>query len=505
MAGPSLLKRLAGQSGIYALGNAAIKAGGLLLLLLYLDPALLAQAEYGRLVLLETAASLLTVMAGLGLAQGLLKYATDPDFADERGTLAFTTLVATVALAAAMWAAVGLLAPSLAGAILDDPTRAGLIRWMGAYAALKIVASVPYMTLRIDERAGWFVAGLVVEFGLLVGGVYYFLVVEGGGLEGVVRGYVLSAGAAAILLSAGLLVRAPWRFQRRFVRHLVAFGAPLVFANLANVFLNTGDRFVIDAFRGAEEVAVYGLAQKFGSLVYMLFVQSFSMAFAVLGLKALGNPGSREAGNLHRRAFRHFAVLAGWGALGVSVLALDVTVLLSSNPAYQDAEPLILPIALGFVAYGLYYIAMNVLYAAKQTGRIAGYVVGTAVLNLALNLALVPFLGAMGAALATLLSYAGLAAVTAWRARQLVEVAFPWWALGSVVLIVAGLWALAQPSYAWDVPQRIAWRLGLVALYPALVLAAGVYTRSEVRAVVGQLRGFGRGREHGPEHEAPPR
>lgn len=499
-----LLRRLAGQSGIYALGNAAIKAGGLILLLLYLDPALLAQAEYGRLILLETAASLLIVMAGLGLAQGLLKYATDPDFAAERGALAFTTLVATALLAVAMWAVVALLAPLLADFILDEPARAGLIRWMGAYAALKIVASVPYMALRVEERAGWFVAGLVVEFGLLVGGVYYFLVVEGQGLEGVVRGYVLSAGATALLLSAGLLVRTPWRFQSRFVRHLVVFGAPLVFANLANVFLNTGDRFVLDAFRGAEEVAVYGLAQKFGSLVYMLFVQSFSMAFAVLGLKALGDPGSREAGTLHRRTFRHFAVLAGWGALGVSVLALDVTVLISPNPAYQDAEPLILPVALGFVAYGIYYIAMNVLYAAKQTGRIAGYVVGTAVLNLGLNLALVPFLGAMGAALATLFSYGGLAAVTAWRARQLVRIAFPWWALASVVLIVGGLWALAQPSQPWDVPQRLAWRIGLVALYPALVLAAGVYTRAEWQTVWASARASLRRREHAPEHGEPP-
>lgn len=502
MASPIL--RLAHQSGIYTLGNLAIKAGGLVLLLFYLDPALLDQAEYGRLVLLETGASLLSVGAGLGLAQGLLKYATDPDFAAERGALAFTTLLATALLAVLAWAGVAAAAPSLAELVLDDPGRAGLIRWMGAYAALKVVMAVPYMALRVEERAGWFVVGLVVEFGLLVGGVYYFLVVEGQGLEGVVRGYVLSAGAAAFVLGGAMLARTPWRFRTALVRRLVAFGAPLVFASLAGILLNTGDRFVLDAFRGAEDVAVYGLAQKFGSLVNMLFVQSFSMAFAVIGLKALGDSGGREAGNLHRRAFRHFAVLAGWGALGVSVLALDATVLISPNPAYQDAEPLILPIALGFVAYGLYYIVMNVLYAAKQTGRIAGYVMGAALFNLGLNLALVPTLGAMGAALATLGSYAGLAAVTAWRAREHVRIAFPWGALASVVLVVVGLWALAQPSQPWGVPQRIAWRLGLVALYPALVLAAGVYTLGELRELGAWVRAAGR-REHAAEQGPLPR
>ena len=159
---PGPLARLAGQSGIYALGNAALKAGGLLLLLLYLDPELLAQAEYGRLILLETTASLAIVAAGLGLSQGLLKYATDPDHAADRGPLAFTTLVTTAGLAVLLALAVAALAPPLAGWLLDDADRAGLVRLMGVYAALKVIASVPYMALRMEERAGWFVVGLVV-------------------------------------------------------------------------------------------------------------------------------------------------------------------------------------------------------------------------------------------------------------------------------------------------------------------------------------------------------
>ena len=495
---PNLLARLAGQSGIYAFGNAVLKAGGLLLLLLYLDPALLAQAEYGRLILLETAANIAIVMVGLGMAQGLLKYATDPEHAEDRSTLTFTTFATTAGLAGLFTLAVVVSAPRLAVWILNDAARAPAVRLMGVYAALKVLSAVPYMVLRIEERAGWFVTALVVEFTFLLGGVYYFLATRGLGLEGVLLGYVLSAGAVAALLSMGVLVRTRWAFQSRYARPLLAFGLPLVFANLAGVLLNTGDRFVVNALQGAEEVAVYGLAQKFGGLVYMLFVQSFSMAFAVLGLKALEET-SGEVGNLHRRTFRHFAVLAGWGALGVSILALDTTLLISPNPAYRDAEPLILPISLGFVGYGIYYIAMNVLYAAKQTRRIAGNVIGVALLNLLLNLALVPPLGNMGAALATLISYVALAALTMWQARHVVQIAFPWYALASVTLLVVGLWMLAQPSVDWAVGYRLSWRLGLVALYPALVIGSEIYTHEEWRAIWKTMVRFVRYREHTAE------
>ncbi len=295
----------------------------------------------------------------------MLKYATDPAFADDRDALGFTTLLVTAGLAAALWAVVALLAAPLAGVLLDDMARAPLVRLAGAYAALKVVATVPYMAMRVEERAGWYVLGLVVEFAVLVGGVYYFLAVERMGLDGVLVGYVLSAAAAAVLLSAGLLARSRWQFRRGLVAPLFRFGVPLTFASLATVLLNTGDRFLLDGFVGAEAVAVYGLAQKFGGLVNMLFVQSFSMAFAVLGLKALGSlsDDGGEVGNLHRRTFRHYAVLTGWGVLGVSLLAFDVTELVSPNPAYLDADPLVLPIALGFMAYGVYIIMMNVLYA----------------------------------------------------------------------------------------------------------------------------------------------
>ena len=94
---------------------------------------------------------------------------------------------------------------------------APLVRLAGAYAALKVVATVPYMAMRVEERAGWYVLGLVVEFAVLVGGVYYFLAVERMGLDGVLVGYVLSAAAAAVLLSAGLLVRSRWQFRRGLV------------------------------------------------------------------------------------------------------------------------------------------------------------------------------------------------------------------------------------------------------------------------------------------------
>src|SRR5690606_8327744 len=226
-------------------------------------------------------------------------------------------------------------------------------------------------------------------------------------------------------------------------------------------------------------------------------VQSFQLAFTVIGLKALAAaPGGGGAAPLHRSVFRHFAVWTAWAALGLALPTPDGTRLLTDEPGYAGVEPLVLLIALGFLMNGLYFIAVNVLYAGGRTRTVAWSVAAAAALNAGLNLALIPPFGLVGAALATFLAYGALALWTAHVAERDIRAHYPWHVLASALLIVGGLWALAQVSLGWGVAARLAWRAALLALYPALVVAAGLYRPAEVRHYLGALRGLLR-REHG--------
>lgn len=477
--------RLAWQSAVYSLGNLGLKVAGLLLLPLYLDPARLSQADYGYLGLLETAAQLAIAVAGLGVASGLMRYTAGPSGGASREDFLGTAFLTTAAAAAVALLAVLALATPLAELLLQDAARADVIRWAGAYVALKVVGAVPYMVMRVRERAGLFLAALLAEVTILVGGVFVALAVLDAGLAGVMAAFAISAGAAAVPLSIGVLARMPVRWRADAARKLLRFGAPLTLAALAGILLNAGDRFVLQGLAGPEVLAVYVLAAKFGGIVNMLFVQSFNMAFSVLGLKAIGASGDTD---FHRRVVRHFIVLAGWGVLGVALLARDVTDALSPNPAYLDAEHLILPIAYGFLLYGIYFLVMNVLYAANRTRQVAGLVMVAAVFNLAINFALIPILGAMGAALATVAAYGLLAFASVWQARRAMPVRLPWAVLAAATFLLLGLWALAQPTATWDTGARLAARGGILLAYPALVVAIGLYARDEVAAVVQAVR-----------------
>ena len=212
------------------------------------------------------------------------------------------------------------------------------------------------------------------------------------------------------------------------------------------------------------------------------------MAFTVIGLKAITSNSSGM--HVHRRTFRHYVVLTGWGVLGVSLLVRDVTEVLSPNPAFLAAESLVLPIALGFMAYGVYFIGMNVLYADGRTSAIAGGVALAATLNIVLNLLTIPRWGPMGAALATLVAYVALASGTMIRAHRLTPVKYRWDAVAAVLCLLLGLWALGQLSGGWGTAVRLPYRLALIGCYPALVIGAGLYSREESRELIHRIASF---------------
>jgi O-antigen/teichoic acid export membrane protein len=384
----------------------------------------------------------------------------------------------------------------LAGLMLDDPAQAGLVHLMALYVVSKVVGGVPLMVLRVQERAGWYIVAIIAEVVVVIGAAYVLMVTQGLGLTGLMGAYTLAAGVSAVVLVGVMLIRLPWRFERRLVRTLIRFGGPLVMASLAGWFLNAGDRYLLKWLADAAAVGLYEWAARLAGTLNMLFVQSFNLAFSVIGLKALGE-GDHD-GRMHRRTLRHYVVWTGWAALGLSLLAYDLTLLLPADRAYLQADTLVLLLALGFMNYGVYQVIINVVYAAGHTKAISLNVMGAAVLNAVLNLALIPSWGAFGAALATFIAYLVLGVGAAYFARQGVSVRFPWGVYLVVLGLVGALYTAGQPSLGWPTAARLGMRAALIGAYPLLIVGTGLYTREDLR-FLGALvrRGKRRGRGSG--------
>ncbi len=487
-----MLGRLFRQSSVYTLASVVGKLSGVVVTLYYVNPAYLSKADFGTFDYLLSVVMLALLVAGAGLPLGILRFATAEGVSDrDRAAVPMTALAIALAVSGTVAALVWAAAPEIATWLLEDVGRAGLIRTLALYVACKTVADVAYQELRRRERPGLYVAMTAAEMILQTAFVVWFLVGLRLGLAGILWGYLAAAAILATVSTAVLVARVERRVSLALVRPMVAFGLPLVVSGLAARFLYAGDRLVILHVLSPDANAVYAWAARFGGLVGAFLVQGFQSAFTVLGLKALdGTSGGGGAPALHRRAFRHFSVVAGFATLGLALAVDDISRAVTPDPSYAAVSGLVALIAGGFAWYGLYVVTVTVLFSAGRTRAVAGVALAAAGLNLALNLALVPRIGIAGSAFGTFVAYVVLAGWTGAQAERIARAHYPWRVPVRLTLLVAALWVVAQPTDAWALGPRVAARAGLLALYLPALAALGVYGRADLDAGRAIVRGL---------------
>ena len=103
-----------------------------------------------------------------------------------------------------------------------------------------------------------------------------------------------------------------------------------------------------------------------------------------------------------------------------------------------------------------------------------------AAVNILANLVLIPPYGMMGAAAATLVAYVVMFLGMTVRAQQVFQVPYQWRRVALVVAAAVGLTVLGKTLH---VP--LAGALGLVAVYPLILLPLGFYLPVELRRLRG--------------------
>jgi O-antigen/teichoic acid export membrane protein len=151
------------------------------------------------------------------------------------------------------------------------------------------------------------------------------------------------------------------------------------------------------------------------------------------------------------------------------------------TPKFARAAEAVPLLAFATAAYSGYSVLAIGIGRARQTQYnwiVAGI---AAVVNVALNVVLIPPFGMMGAAVATLVAYLALFVAMWLNSRRVYPVAYQWRRVLTVAAAAAGLTALA---WAVDAPLPVA--ILLVLAYPLLLAALGFYLPAE-RARIRRL------------------
>jgi O-antigen/teichoic acid export membrane protein len=470
------------HAAVYGLASMLTQAAGFVLLPLY--TRYLTPSDYGILEVLgriaETAATLL--LFG-GFRQALLTFYQQA--ADERERRRIVSAAFFLAAGACLGgiALTLVLVHPLHGLFLTQVSHRELLLMLAVFGILlEPFTMLPLALLQSRMQSTRFVLVTLTQFLTLVAVRTVLIVWCGWGVAGVFAGTLLTTGSYAILLTVAELRRGAVLPQWKTIRDVFWFALPFLPGGICFFIMQHGDRFFLLKFADAHEVGTYSLGYKLALAVGTFSLSPLYMVWSARMYAAADQP---DAPFVFGQVFTR--VLAAFAFVGLGLcLYQDEIVWLIAGPDYVNASQIIAPVVLaGYFQTGA-ALMDAAFYIRRRTALKLRLTLEATVVMLVLYVALIPFFGGRGAALATLGGFAYLAARTWQTSQRIFPIYYEWPRVAGCLTLAIGLWIVSR-ILPFD--RGVFVIRGLLLLgWPLLVWQLGLLSKAEKEYALVNLR-----------------
>ncbi len=482
-----VLKKLGKHLSVYGLGMLLSRAISFLMIPVYTH--YLTPADYGVLELLDLTTYVLGIFMSLGVSSAVFKfyleYETDRDRAQVISTAATFVLVLSLALiSVAEWKRA-----FISRLVFGGSDYASFYTLALASFLFSTWAEVPLAFLRAQQKSVNFLVVSLIRLVCSLGLNIYFIVGLHKGVWGILLSNLIVSALFAFGMCFDLYRLAGIHFSIEKLRKLLSFGVPLLPSSVGMFVLVFSDRFFLKHYATLDEVGVYSLAYKFGMGLAVLLNSPFGLAW---------QPQVFELAK-HENAPRVYARLASifeFVSLSLALLLIvgaDLFIRIATPRTYWGAAAIV-PIIVGAYFFdgikGFFQIGMLI----KNETKYIGYATfGAALVNVVLNLLLIPRFHAFGAAIATVVCYFVLSCGLYPFSQRLYHIPFATgrmirlalvFALGSVVAV-----SIRPPSIAVNIGLKTLLVVGFV----AFAWFSGFFDSEDKQSLIREVRAFGAG------------
>jgi O-antigen/teichoic acid export membrane protein len=461
------IRRLARHSAIYGIGGILSRVLAVLLLPLY--TSYLGTEGFGKIELVTALNTVLVIVLSAGIASAFFRFYFDSKDEAHRTLVVRTTFWFTMTMATLGLVFGFAFAPQIAHALGlgNDP-------WLVRAAAVGLWAQMNYQQLtnlfRVEERSVQFVIASIANILITVGATVLLVVGLHKGATGAVVGNFIGTLAVYLVLLAYRRYQLGLQFDGRLLREMNRFGLPLVPSALALWAITFIDRLFLSHYKGVAEVGVYSLAVRVSSVIVFLMI-AFRLAWPAF---AYSIEDDSTAKRTYSYVLTYLLFVCCWISIALGTLApWLVQILAPSKPAFYRADEAVGVLSFGTTAYAGYTVLAIGIGRARRT-QFNWVVSGVAaVLNVALNFALIPPFGMMGAAISTAAAYLALFLGMALNSQRVYPVPYQW----RRVLTLSSV-AIVLTAIGFEV-RSLPLSIVLCLVYPLLLLPLGFYLPAE--------------------------
>ncbi len=383
-------KKLLSNTAILGAGTFTSKV--LVFLLMPLYTALLSTEQFGTADILTQTANLIIPLAALGISDGLFRFALDAEIGKRKQVFGGAVLV-------------------ILGGILPLALLVQLLRFASIYqeyiwlvmfyVCAANLHSVCANYIRACDKTGAFALQGIANTVLTILLNLLFLVVWDMG----VMGYVLSVAVSDLLITVAIffICKLYKEFKlpdKSLIKAMLKFSIPYIPTTLMWAITSASDRFIVTAYVGAAENGLYAAAYKLPTLISLaggVFIEAWQFS-------SVNDAKPEERSKFFATVHKNYMGIMFMGTSMLVALSKVLTVLLLDDSYYTSWKYVpVLGMAMVFSAFSAFM--GSIYFIEKKSMRSLLTASAGALTNVILNFILINYMGAMGAAIATVVSY----------------------------------------------------------------------------------------------------
>lgn len=412
----ALFKKLFKQTFIYGVATVLPRILSVILVPLYVE--VLLPEEYGIYASLMAFLILGNVLLSYGMETAFFRFVTKGDVNEQ--TVQSTTLTSLTATSLLFLVISLLFRDSIAHVSEFKPEYVSYGLWI---LTLDALAVLPFVWFRVNEKPMRYAVIKIINVCINLGlNLFFFLVLpslaENSNFwaslwhpENKVA-YVfianLVASALTLIMLLPLYIKIGFGFDKGIWRQMMKYAIPVLIAGIAFSVNEAFDRILLKYLLPQDiaevQVGLYSACYKLG-----MFMTLFVMAFR-LGIEPFFfNYSEEHNAKATYAAITKYFTLFGCLILLVVIVYIDLFKrILIPNSQYWEAIKIVPLILLANLFLGIYH-NLSVWYKVTDRTKFGAYIsVFAAVITLLLNFVLIPYIGYIGSAIATLAAYGSM-------------------------------------------------------------------------------------------------
>lgn len=400
----SEIKKLLSQSSHYLVGQALLMGIGFISFPIL--TRLFSVSDYGILGLVTSTVAIVTAVVKLGFPVSIVRH-----YSESKETNNLDEFYSTMFFGYGFLALCATVTFIIAVQFVPDRILDTNMRYLMSIASilvfLKAIDAIITSFYRAAQQSRFYILiNVIIRYGTFISGVavVLFLIKS---LYGYYLGTIVLHVVIALFLIYFFLKRrniTPAQFSSDLFKKSIRFGVFMAGSEIGDLMLTYADRYFIHYYLGSQQLGIYTAGYNLAMYTVMIIITPVNLAIDPIYLSIFSKKGIEETRLFLSKALRYFLLILFPVILGFIAVGKDFIAIMASSK-YSEAYYIVPYIIIGYAIYACQPFLNAGLIIRKKTHIFMIVRIVSTILNIGLNIFLIPRYGIIGAAQATLLSY----------------------------------------------------------------------------------------------------